>query len=89
MLISQSEWARRQGFTRQYVSKLVGKGVLRLVDGQVDTEQAEVALNAIREPARESQRKLAPVAPAPVVPPAPSPVVAPALPISGCGGSSI
>ncbi len=73
MLISQSEWARQQGFTRQYVSKLVARGLVRLVDGKVDTVQAEVALEAIREPAREPQRKVAPVpTPAPVVVPTPS-----------------
>ena len=73
MLISQSEWARQQGFTRQYVSKLVAKGLVRLVDGKVDTVQAEMALEAIREPAREPQRKATPApTPVPVVVPAPS-----------------
>ncbi|MBF0296964.1 MAG: hypothetical protein HQL96_17405 [Magnetococcales bacterium] len=83
MLINQSEWARQQGFSRQYVSKLVAKGIVCLVDGKVDTNQAAVALEAIREPAREPQRKsqstpaTAPAitpatAPAPVVMPAPS-----------------
>ncbi len=72
MLISQSEWARRQGFTRQYVGRLVARGLVRLVDGKVDTVQAEAALEAIREPAREPQRKSNPVpTPAPVAVPAP------------------
>lgn len=75
MLISQSEWARKQGFTRQYVSKLVDKGLVRLVDGKVDTTQAEAALEAIREPAREPQRKATPV-------PTPAPVVVPTVPQS-------
>lgn len=70
MLISQSEWARQQGFTRQYVNKLVSRGLIRLVDGKVDPAQAEAALTAIREPAREPQRKVSPT-PAPVVVPPP------------------
>ena len=70
MLISQSEWARRQGFTRQYVNKLVARGIVQLVDGKVDDAQAEAALAAIREPAREPQRKTAPI-------PTPTPVVIP------------
>lgn len=83
MLISQSEWARQQGFSRQYVNKLVAKGIIRLVDGQVDTKLAEVALEAIREPAREPQRQTvpAPVAiPAPTPAPTPSPAPVPVPP---------
>ncbi len=83
MLISQSEWARQQGFTRQYVSKLVARGLVRLVDGKVDTVQAEVALEAIREPAREPQRKVitAPTpAPVAVSPPQPTPAPMPPPP---------
>ena len=81
MLISQSEWARQQGFTRQYASKLVAKGLIQLVDGKVDTVQAEVALEAIREPAREPQRKSSPMpTPAPVVVPAPPRPTQPPMP---------
>lgn len=81
MLISQSEWARRQGFTRQYVSKLVDRGLVRLVDGKVDTVQAEAALEAVREPAREPQRKSTPMpTPAPVVVPAPPRPTQPPMP---------
>jgi hypothetical protein len=70
MLISQSEWARRQGFSRQYVNKLVKSGTIRLVDGKVDAEQAELALASTREPARVMQRK---IHPAPVMAPTPPP----------------
>ncbi|MBF0108748.1 MAG: hypothetical protein HQL76_06195 [Magnetococcales bacterium] len=70
MQISQSEWARRQGFSRQYVSKLVKSGIIRLVNGQIDTDQAESALAATREPARALQRKENPLqTPVPVVTP--------------------
>jgi len=40
MLISQSEWARRKGFSRQYVNKLVRNGTIRLTENKVDTVQA-------------------------------------------------
>jgi hypothetical protein len=58
MLINQSEWAQQKEFSRKYVSKLVKQGTIRLVDGKVDTEQAERSLAAIRNPAREPQRKV-------------------------------
>ncbi|MBF0182628.1 MAG: hypothetical protein HQM03_21645 [Magnetococcales bacterium] len=70
MLISQSEWARQQGFSRQYVSKLVKSGTILLVDDKVDTAQAETALASIREPAREPQRKQTPEPVAPRLAPA-------------------
>lgn len=56
MLITQAEWARRRGFSRQYVRRLVQKGLVRLIDGKVDPAQANAALNAIREPARAVRR---------------------------------
>jgi len=56
MLITQAEWARRRGFSRQYVRRLVQKGVVRLIDGKVDQSQADATLNAIREPARAVRR---------------------------------
>jgi hypothetical protein len=56
MLVSQSEYARKSGFSRQYVNKLVKKGVVRLIDGKIDTAQADAALEATREPARPQRR---------------------------------
>jgi len=56
MLISQAEWARRQGFSRQYASRLVQRGVVSLVDGKVDPAQADAALTALRQPARPERR---------------------------------
>ncbi len=49
MPITQTEWARRHGFSRQYVRRLVQKGVVRLTDGKVDSAQADAALAAIRD----------------------------------------
>jgi hypothetical protein len=54
--MTQAEWARRHGFSRQYVSRLVSKGVVHLINGKVDPAQADAALAAIREPARPARR---------------------------------
>ena len=56
MLITQAEWARRRGFSRQYVGRLVKRGVVRLDDGKLDPEEADAALAALREPARQPRR---------------------------------
>lgn len=56
MLISQAEWARRHGFSRQYAGSLVKRGVVRLTDGKVDPAQADAAIAALREPARPQRR---------------------------------
>lgn len=56
MLLSQAEWARREGFSRQYAHRLVRRGVVRLVDGRVDPAQAAAALAALRQPARPARR---------------------------------
>ena len=57
MLITQAEWARRRGFSRQYVSRLVQRGVVRLTKGRIDPAQADAALAAVREPARPTRRE--------------------------------
>ncbi len=57
MPISQSEYARRRGVSRQYVSRLVKEGVIRLKNGKVDPAQADAALAARRDPARPARRK--------------------------------
>lgn len=62
MLITQAEWARRRGFSRQYVGRLVKRGVVRLTDGKVDPAQADAALAAQREPARPQRRIGSPAA---------------------------
>ena len=40
-LITQAEWARRQGISREAVRKQVQRGQLHLVDGKVDEIQAQ------------------------------------------------
>ncbi|GHS94932.1 hypothetical protein AGMMS49949_09020 [Alphaproteobacteria bacterium] len=65
MLITQSEWARQEGFSRQYVGYLLKQGHISLVDGLVDTDQAEAALAALRNPSRALFRKGTPTSEAP------------------------
>lgn len=72
MLISQAEWARTQGFSRQYVNKLVKNGTIRLIHGKVDPEQAARDLEPTYDPARPLQRKGLPLEAA-AAPGAPSP----------------
>ncbi len=40
-LITQAEWARRQGISREAVRKQIQRGQLHLVDGKVDEIQAQ------------------------------------------------
>ena len=56
-LITQAEWAREQEFSKQYVCHLVKQGIVELKDGLVDREQANEALQAIRNPSQPLRRK--------------------------------
>lgn len=56
-LLSQSEFAKRQGWSRQYVGKLVKSGKITLVSGKVDQEQALAAIKAESEPSTELRSK--------------------------------
>jgi len=49
-LVSQSEFARRNGWSRQYVSKLVHQGRITLENGKVNETAAQQALKADGEP---------------------------------------
>jgi hypothetical protein len=55
--ITQTEWAREQGFSKQYVCYLVKQGIVELKDGLVDREQANNALKTIRDPSQPLRRK--------------------------------
>ncbi|WP_395461541.1 hypothetical protein [Wolbachia endosymbiont (group A) of Therophilus tumidulus] len=55
--ITQTEWAREQGFAKQYVCYLVKKGIVELKDGLIDREQANRAIEAIRDPSQPLRRK--------------------------------
>lgn len=56
--ITQAEFARRRGFTQQYVRNLINRQVLTLrPDGKLNLEAAEAALASIEQPAKaRSQR---------------------------------
>lgn len=56
-LISQSEWARRQGFSKQYVGKLLKQGKIKLTDGKIDEYTANAELEAQRHIDLPMQRK--------------------------------
>jgi hypothetical protein len=49
-LISQTEWAKRQGFSKQYVGKLINQGKIKLVDGMIDEKTANAVLQNQRDP---------------------------------------
>ncbi len=49
-LISQAEFARQQGFTKGYVTKLIKKGIVKLKNGKVDSVQAGQAMKANADP---------------------------------------
>jgi hypothetical protein len=60
--VSQVEYARHIGKTRQYVNKLVKDGRIPLLpDGRIDPEAADAAWKAVADPSR----RLGPAAPEP------------------------
>jgi hypothetical protein len=48
-LITQTEWARRQGFSKQYANNLVKSGKIKLVNGMVDERTANAVLKNQRD----------------------------------------
>lgn len=55
--VTQTEWAKEQGVSKQYVCYLVKKGIVQLEDGLIDREQANRAVEAIRDPSQPLRRK--------------------------------
>ena len=51
-LLSQAEFARQQGYSKQYVNKLVKQGKIQLINGKVDVENALAAIQQQADPAR-------------------------------------
>ncbi len=45
-LVSQNEYARRVGKSRQYISRMVKEGRITLVDGKIDPERADMEFQA-------------------------------------------
>lgn len=66
-LVSQSEYARLHGVSRQAVHEWVAKGIVTLENGKIDTAQADEALREQLNPARS--KALAAAQPAAVPPP--------------------
>lgn len=56
-LVSQYEWAKRSGFSKQYANKLVKAGTIRLIEGKVDIDDANATLASIRNPSRQENRR--------------------------------
>jgi len=56
-LISQSQWAKRHGFSRQYASQLVKNGTVKNYNGKINPKQADRALESIRNPLIDQKRK--------------------------------
>ncbi|WP_264951431.1 MULTISPECIES: hypothetical protein [unclassified Wolbachia] len=57
MKITQTEWAREIGVSKQYVCYLVKKGIVELEDGLIDRERANRAIETIRDPSQPLRRK--------------------------------
>ncbi|MDR1334514.1 MAG: hypothetical protein LBJ71_04835, partial [Holosporaceae bacterium] len=55
-LITQTEWARRQGFSKQYVGRLINQGKIKLVDGMIDEKSANAVLQNQRDPSLPIRR---------------------------------
>lgn len=56
-LVSQYEWAKRSGFSKQYANRLVKAGTIPLVDGKVDIDEANGILASIRNPNKPEMRR--------------------------------
>ena len=51
-LLTQKEYARRRGWSKQYVNQLVRQGRIPIRDGRIDPVAADAALARDRDPAR-------------------------------------
>jgi transcriptional regulator with XRE-family HTH domain len=51
-MLTQAEFARRHGVSRQAIWDWVNRGVVQLVNGNVDEDQALAAIESVRDPAR-------------------------------------
>lgn len=56
-MMTQKAYAEYKGFSRQYVNELVRDKVLRLKRGKIDRDEADMVLEARREPARPLRRQ--------------------------------
>ena len=69
--VSQAEFARRNGWSKQYVAKLVKQGRIKLEGGKIDPVAAKRAIDQLAEPSTalrenpEQSRTVVPAATAP------------------------
>lgn len=56
--ITQAAWGRKHNFTRQYVNKLVNNGIIKLHNGKVNEEAADMAIAAMRQPMKTSKNSM-------------------------------
>lgn len=54
--ISQAQWAKKHGFSKQYAGQLVKNGTIQLFNGKINPQQADNALLALRNPAHDPRR---------------------------------
>jgi hypothetical protein len=54
-LLTQKEYARRRGWSKQYVNQLVKQGRIALTNGRIDPAAADAALGGMRDPSRGPQ----------------------------------
>src|SRR3990172_4230588 len=59
--LTQAEFARQRGVSRQRISQLVSSGVVKLVKGKVNVLQADAAIAASRDPTHGGKRTVDPV----------------------------
>jgi len=53
--LSQKDFAEARGWSKQYVNQLVKKGRIRLVDGLIDEQEANLALGRTKDPSRSPE----------------------------------
>lgn len=58
-LLTQKEYARRRGWSKQYVNQLVKQGRIELLNGRIDPVAADVALAGARDPSRGPRFRMA------------------------------
>lgn len=54
-LLTQKDYARRRGWSKQYVNQLVRQGRIELVNGRIDPTTADAALAGTRDPSRSAR----------------------------------
>lgn len=56
-LLTQTEYANRRGCKKPHINRLVKAGIIRLVNGRIDPEQADRAIADSQDPSRAEFRR--------------------------------